>query len=101
MVGAHLRRLERDLTGVVRLYPLTRKRPPTPEMVIDEPRVIAIDPRVAFGRPVIAGSRTPTVEVAERFKAGESLTDLAHDFARPVQEIEEAVRIELNLEQAA
>jgi uncharacterized protein (DUF433 family) len=101
VVGAHLKRLERDLTGIVRLYPLTRKRPPLPEQLVDEPRFIAIDPHVAWGRPVIVGSRTPTVEIAERFKAGESLTDLADDFARPVEEIEEAVRIELNLDPAA
>jgi uncharacterized protein (DUF433 family) len=83
----------------VRLFPLTRKRPPV-ERISDEPRIIAIDPRVAFGRPVITGSQIPTVEVAERFKAGESVADLADDFRRPQEEIEEAVRIELDLEAA-
>ena len=40
---------------------------------------------------MITGSRIPTVEVAERFKAGESLKDLSADFRRPIEEIEEAV----------
>jgi uncharacterized protein (DUF433 family) len=101
LVGAHLKRIERDITGIVRLYPLTRKRPLVAEQLVDEPRIIAIDPQIAFGRPVIVGSRTPTAEIAERFKAGESLKDLADDFGREIQEIEEAVRIELALEQAA
>jgi len=40
------------------------------------------------------------VEIAERFKAGESLKDLSGDFRRPIEEIEEAVRVELDLEAA-
>jgi uncharacterized protein (DUF433 family) len=66
----------------------------------NEPRIIAIDPQVAFGRPVITGSRIPTAEIAERFKAGESLKDLSSDFRRSIEEIEEAVRVELDLEAA-
>jgi uncharacterized protein (DUF433 family) len=30
--------------------------------------------RIAFGRPVIAGTRIPTAEVAERFNAGDLIT---------------------------
>ncbi len=99
VMDAHLQRIERDLRGIVRLFPLTRKRAAT-ERIAGEPRIIAIDPLVAAGRPVISGSRIPTVEVAERFKAGESLSDLAHDFRRTIPEIEEAVRIELDLDAA-
>lgn len=100
LVEAHLHRIERDVTGIIRLFPLTRKRPVLTERLVEEPRIIAIDPQVAFGRPVITGSRIPTVEVAERFKAGESLKDLAVDFRRTIGEIEEAVRVELDLEAA-
>jgi uncharacterized protein (DUF433 family) len=100
LVEAHLQRIERDVTGIVRLFPLTRKRLMGAEVAAAEPRIIAIDPRVAFGRPVIMGSRIPTAEIAERFKAGESLKDLAADFRRPIEEIEEAVRLELDLEAA-
>jgi uncharacterized protein (DUF433 family) len=100
LVNAHLHRIDRDLTGIVRLFPLTRKRPASAGQIIDEPRIVAIDPLVAFGRPSIRGSRIPTVEIAERFKAGESLQDLSADFRRPIEEIEEAVRVELDLEAA-
>ncbi len=99
VMDAHLKRIDRDIRGIVRLFPLTRKRVAV-EQLANEPRIIAIDPLVASGRPVIEGSRIPTVEVAERFKAGESLADLAHDFRRTIAEIEEAVRIELDLDAA-
>ncbi len=100
LVNAHLQRIERDLTGIVRLFPLTRKRPALAGQLVEEPRIVTIDPQVAFGRPSIRGSRIPTVEIAERFKAGESLQELAVDFRRSIEEIEEAVRIELDLEAA-
>jgi uncharacterized protein (DUF433 family) len=35
--------------------------------------------------------------VAERFKAGESLAELAADYGRDVTEIQEAIRCELDL----
>jgi uncharacterized protein (DUF433 family) len=58
------------------------------------PRIVAIDPAVAFGRPVIAGSRVPTIEIFERFNAGESPDELAIDFGRRLDEIHEAIRCE-------
>jgi uncharacterized protein (DUF433 family) len=87
---AYLRRVERDETGIVaRLYPFTRKRAP------DDPTVIVIDPRISFGRPVLVGSGIPTAVIAERYKAGESVDELADD-GRKRLEIEEAIRCELD-----
>jgi uncharacterized protein (DUF433 family) len=87
---AYLRRVEWDETGVVaRLYPFTRKRAP------DEPKVIVIDPRISFGRPVLVGSGIPTAVIAERYKAGESIDQLADDYDRKRLDIEEAIRCEL------
>ena len=84
-----LRRVEKDVTGVVRLYPFTRsqKDPAAPKSVV-------IDPRVSFGRPVIAGTGIPTDVIAERFKAGDSIAAIAKDYGRAAQEIEEAIRYE-------
>lgn len=62
--------------------------------VVDAPRLIVIDPRRAFGRPVIAGSRIPTTDVFERFKAGDSLENLVAEYGRSPQEIQEAIRYE-------
>ena len=95
LLEAHLRRIERDPAGFpLRLYPFTRKREP------DEPRVVVIDPYVSFGRPVLVGTGIPTTIIADRYKAGESIDELAHDYGRPRLEIEEAVRCELQLEAA-
>jgi uncharacterized protein (DUF433 family) len=64
------------------------------------PRLVSIEPTIAFGRPVIAGSRIPTVEIAERFKAGDASELLAVEYGRPIAEIEEAIRCELALDAA-
>ena len=90
IMEAYLRRVEWDAAGVVaRLYPFTRKRTP------DEPKAIVIDPRISFGRPVLAGSGIPTAVIAERYKAGESIDQLADDYGRERLAIEEAIRCEL------
>lgn len=95
LLQAHLRRIERDPRGVpIRLYPFTRKRD------WEEPRAVVIDPLVSFGRPVLAGTGIATATVAERYKAGESVDQLATDYGRPALEIEEAIRCELELEAA-
>jgi uncharacterized protein (DUF433 family) len=88
-LGAHLRRIERDASGLaVRLYPFTRAGS------LSAPRHVVIDPRQAFGRPVIAGSRVPTAEVFERFKAGDSLETLVSEYGRSTEQIQEAIRYE-------
>ncbi len=95
VVKAYLERIERDEKGLpTRLFPFTRRR------TLDEPRAVVIDPSVSFGRPVLAGTGIPTAVIAERYKAGDSMDDLATDYGRTRLEIEEAVRCELQLEAA-
>ena len=92
MLAAHLRRVEHDASGVaVRLYPFTRKRD------VDEPKIIVIDPNISFGRPAIARRGIATSIVAERYKAGESIDELAQDYDCERGLVEEAVRVELAL----
>lgn len=67
----------------------------------DEPKNIVIDPFISFGRAVIAGTGVTTELVAERFKAGESAGDLADDYGCDLEKIEEAIRCELSLAEAA
>jgi uncharacterized protein (DUF433 family) len=101
LLETHLRRVDRDPMGrVSRLYPFTRKRADR-ESLLSEPRLVVIDPQVQFGRPVLTGTGIPTVVIAERYKAGESISDLARDYDRPAKEIEEAIRCELPLATAA
>jgi uncharacterized protein (DUF433 family) len=95
LLRAHLHRIEHDASGTaVRLYPFTRKRD------LHEPKVVVIDPQISYGRPVLVGTGIPTAIVAERYKAGESIDELAEDYGRSRKEIEEAIRCELWLEAA-
>jgi uncharacterized protein (DUF433 family) len=96
LLKAHLRRIERDNKGFpLRLYPFTR---------VDEteqPKNIVIDPCISFGKAVITGTGVSTGIVAERFKAGESADELANDYGCDREKIEEAIRCELSLAEAA
>jgi uncharacterized protein (DUF433 family) len=93
ILEAYLERIDRDLSHVpVRLYPFTRRREGFSPS--NEPRIVVIDPEMAFGRPALAHSGTPTDVIADRFRAGESIGELSQDYGRPVSEIEEALRCE-------
>jgi uncharacterized protein (DUF433 family) len=90
ILRVYLSRIERDASGVPdKLYLFTRPRS------VDEPKVIAMDPYVSFGRPVLVGTGITTAIIAERYKAGESIEELAGDYARPPHDIQEAIRCEL------
>ena len=90
VMSAALHRIERDLKGIpIKLYPFTRSN------IVQAPTLIVIDPTLSAGRPVIAGTGLATEVIAERYKAGESIVELAQDYERTNEEIEEAVRCEL------
>ena len=86
MFEDHLKRVEWDEWQFpVRLYPyLGAAQPPA-----DRP--IAIDPRVAFGRPVVRRMGISTAAIADRIDAGESVQALAEDYDLSPGEIEQAV----------
>jgi len=92
----YLSRIERDDVGLpVRLYPFTQNKVET------DPRIIVIDPSIAFGRPMIRRTGVRTAAVTERFKSGESVASLADDFGTAPAEIEAAIRSELDVQLAA
>jgi uncharacterized protein (DUF433 family) len=74
-----------------RLYPFSGTSLPDPR------RSVVIDPRIGFGRRVIAGTGIATSVVAERYAAGETIDELADDYHRPRVEIEDAIRSEFDL----
>lgn len=101
LIGLHLQRVDWDRDGfVARLYPFTRSRRSSAEEV-SQPRVVTMDPRVEFGRPVLRASAIPTAVIADRYKAGESIAELAEDYGEAPLNIEEAVRCELQPAKAA
>jgi len=95
LIQLYLKRIDRNPAGIpIRLYPFTRRDE------VEGPRVVVIDPLISFGRPVLVGTGIPTAVLAERFKAGESIEELADDYQRERLEIQEAIRCELYREAA-
>jgi uncharacterized protein (DUF433 family) len=94
IIGVYLKRIERDADGLpIKLYPFTRDTE-SDTVPKSDPRVIVMNPAVSFGRPVIAGTGIPAQSVYERYKAGDSVGDLARDFRLDAGTIEEAIRCE-------
>lgn len=87
MLHAALRRIERNMHGVpIRMYAAGAN---------DQAKrsaFVAFDPAIAFGRPALVGSGAPIAAINERFRAGESMKDLAEDYAVDRDAIEEAIR---------
>jgi uncharacterized protein (DUF433 family) len=95
ILKAHLERIERNVSGTAaKLYPfvVSPVRVGSKLVVEDKTKLIAIDPFVSFGRPVITGTGIPSEAIAERFAGGDSIADLVEDFGRSVEEIEHAIR---------
>lgn len=85
----HLKRVEwGNWEFPVRLYPFVL----TEEPIAGKP--IAIDPTIAFGRPVLLRRGISTGAIAERIDAGETVRDLAADYDLEQSEIEQAILYE-------
>jgi uncharacterized protein (DUF433 family) len=88
----YLTRVEHDPSGkAARLYPFIRLNG------TQQPKHVVINPYVSFGKPVIAGTGLPTRVVAERYKAGDSVPQIASDYGRKEEEIDDAIRYELRI----
>lgn len=85
VLQAGLTRIERDAAGLAaRLFPW-RVDP-------HEPRIIAVDPRVAFGQPVLTNTRVPVDVIFDRYRAGDTMDHLARDYGCTRDVIEDLVR---------
>lgn len=83
---------KKDRGLAARLYPFTQTTADP-----NEPRVVVIDPRLAFGRPVLVGTGIPTAAIAARARAGEPLRVLAEDYGIDMANVEDAIRCELRV----
>jgi uncharacterized protein (DUF433 family)/transposase-like protein len=79
----YLERIEYDDGRAIRFFPLLREA---------APRVIVVDPRRSFGRPIIEGTSVPVTAIRSPFDAGDDIGDLARDYDIPAHEIQEALR---------
>ena len=94
IISVYLKRIERDAKGLpIKLYPFTRDTESDAAPKSD-PRVVVMNPAVSFGRPVIAGTGIPVSSIYERYRAGDSVAELAQDFRLDTSAIEEAIRCE-------
>lgn len=86
LLEAHLRRVEWDRRQFpMRLYPFLSSEALTAD------RPIAIDPVIAFGRPVVLSRGVTTAAIAQRIDAGESVADVAADYDLTSADIEQAI----------
>lgn len=76
--------------GPVLLFPFTRDATPG----TDQPRSVVVDPARSFGRPVVAGAYVRTEVIEQRFRAGDSIAEMAGDYGVDADTIEEALRFE-------
>jgi uncharacterized protein (DUF433 family) len=92
----YLQRVVRNTKGLtVKLLPFVTNPICIGDRVIEQDRrIIAIDPYISFGRPIINGTGIPTEAIADRFWGGDSIDVLVKEFERPQIEIEYALRYE-------
>jgi uncharacterized protein (DUF433 family) len=89
ILEAYLERIDWAETGApLQVFPFTR-----PDY-LNAPKLITINPSLAFGRPVIKRRAISTSAIAERFKAGESIRSIAEDYDLEASEVEDAIRYE-------
>ena len=82
----HLQRVEWDAWSFpVRLYPYVDST------ARGEQRPIAIDPSIAFGRPIVRREGISAAAIADRLDVGETVDALAEDYDLTREEIEQAV----------
>jgi uncharacterized protein (DUF433 family) len=55
---------------------------------------VVVDPKKAFGHPLLQSGRARVEDIADRFAAGESIEDLAFDFRISPKEVEDVIRVE-------
>lgn len=78
----HLKRIEWENNHPSRLYPFGD---------IDDEKLIAIDPKVQFGRPFILRKGISTEVIISRLDSGESIGDIAADYDLRKDEVELAL----------
>lgn len=90
VVELYAKRVEWDGSMPRRLFLFTTK--PELEVADTPPRSIVIDPAIAYGQPVVAGTRISADVLFGRFEAGETMESLADDYGITLQQVQDAIR---------
>ena len=89
ILSAYLKRIDRLDNGNIVYFPFIASDD------ADEPRTIQMTPGVAFGRPVLAETGIAADVIAGRFRARDTISELAEEFGVSLAMIEDCVRWEL------
>jgi uncharacterized protein (DUF433 family) len=54
---------------------------------------VIVDPKVAFGLPIVAHGGARVEDLVDRFQAGDSVAEIATDFSVPPDEVEDVIRL--------
>lgn len=83
---ASLARVEHDQDGLAsRLFPFVRGEG-------KEPKVIVVDPKLSFGKPVVAKTGVPVSVIVGRYRAGEDVAAIAKDYGISLDQTHDAIR---------
>ncbi len=58
---------------------------------------VIVDPSRAFGQPLVVHGGARVEDLVDRFQAGEAVAEIAADFAVPLGEVEDVLRVALRL----
>lgn len=87
VIQQYLKLVERDPSGIPLKLHLPRSAGAPAPMA-----AVVIDPERGYGRPVLDGRGIRTEVIVDRFRAGESVASLAHDYEVGVPVIEDILR---------
>jgi uncharacterized protein (DUF433 family) len=54
---------------------------------------VIVDPKVAFGLPLVIQGGPRVEDLVDRFQAGDSVADIAADFSVPPDQVEDVIRV--------
>jgi uncharacterized protein (DUF433 family) len=58
---------------------------------------VTVDPRQAFGQPLVVHGGARVEDLVDRFQAGDGFADIASDFGVPAEEVEDVIRVALRI----
>jgi uncharacterized protein (DUF433 family) len=92
----YLSRVERNPQGLAnKLFPFTAAPIRVgKQVIVQDTKIVAIDPYVSFGRPIINGTGITTDAIADRFFGGDPIEMLCDEFDLQRTDIESAIRYE-------
>jgi len=94
VIEMYVKRIEKDEAAIARFYPFSGDPVINGPAVMEQPKIVAVDPFVSFGRPTVAGTNIRTEILAERWLGGDSIESLARDYQLDKGIIENALKYE-------